>query len=286
MHGVGSLLALGLLVAAAPGGEAQRPEKRDVIVATTTSTQDSGLMDLLVPMFERQSGYRVKLISAGTGQSLTMGARGDADVVLGHAPELEEKYVAQGAFVNRRLVMYNDFVVVGPPADPLKIRGMRRLAEVFQRIAEAQATFISRADQSGTHIRELALWERAGVKPGGAWYVQTGQGQGATLNIASEKHGYALTDRGTYLALRRHLALEIVFEKARPLLNIYHVMEINPGRHPRVNLEGGRAFADFLVSPAAQAAIAAYGADKYGQPLFFAAAGKQVDQLEAAGPAD
>jgi tungstate transport system substrate-binding protein len=274
------------LVVTAGAVEAQRPQKRDVIVATTTSTQDSGLMDVLVSMFEKQSGYRVKLISAGTGQTLAMGARGDADVVLGHAPELEEKYVAQGAFVNRRLVMYNDFVVVGPPGDPAKIRGMRRLAEVFRRIAEAQVTFVSRADQSGTHIRELTLWDRAGVHPAGAWYIQTGQGQGATLNIASEKRGYALTDRGTYLALRRHLALEVVFEKARPLLNIYHVMEVNPSRHPRVNLEGGRAFADFLVSRAAQAAITGYGRDKYGQALFAPAAGTRVDELEAAGPAD
>jgi tungstate transport system substrate-binding protein len=274
------------LVAGPAESLAQTPTRRDVILATTTSTQDSGLMDVLVPMFEKQSGYRVKLVSAGTGQTLTMGARGDADVVLGHAPELEEKYVAQRAFVNRRLIMYNDFIVVGPPADPARIRGLRRPAEVFRRIAEARATFVSRADQSGTHIRELTLWERAGVKPVGAWYIRTGQGQGATLNIASEKRGYALTDRGTYLALRRHLALEIVFEKARPLLNIYHVMEINPSRHPRVNLEGGRAFADFLVSPAAQTAIAAYGADKYGQPLFVPAAGKRMDELEAAGPTD
>src|SRR2546422_4078863 len=144
-------------------------------------------MDGLIPMFERQSGYRIKLIAAGTGQILTMGARGDADVVLCHAPELEQEYMAEGAFVNRRLVMYNDFVVVGPPTAPLKIKALRHLGDAFRRIAEAKAAFVSRSDQSGTHVRELALWERAGVKPAGVWYIQTGQGQGATLNVASER---------------------------------------------------------------------------------------------------
>lgn len=277
-------IVFALLVAAVlmSGGhaEGQAPAKRDVIVALTTSTQDSGLMDVLVPMFEKQSGHRVKTIAAGTGQTLTMGVRGDADVVLGHAPELERKYVAEGAFINRRLFMYNDFVVVGPPSDPLKIRGMQRLAETFRRIAEGRGRFVSRGDQSGTHIRELALWDKAKIKPSGEWYIQTGQGQGATLNVASEKRAYALTDRGTFLALQRRLALEILFEGARPLLNIYHAMEINPARHPKVNHAGGKAFADFLMSPAAQKLIATFGVEKFGQPLFFAAAGKQEAEFD------
>ncbi len=277
-------LIVGLAVALGSGSAAaQGPAKRDVILAVTTSTQDSGLMDVLIPMFEKQSGYRVKAIAAGTGQTLTMGARGDADLVLGHAPELEKTYVAEGALVNRRLVMYNDFVVVGPPSDPLKIKGMRRLAEAFRRIAESKVLFVSRGDQSGTHIRELTLWEKAAVKPGGDWYIQTGQGQGATLNVASEKRAYALTDRGTFVAFQKRVSLEIVFEKAGPLKNIYHVMEINPARHPKVNHAGGKAFADFLLSPAAQKVIERFGVDKYGQPLFFPAAGRREEEMDLEG---
>ena len=267
----------------ATAADAQPPVKRDMIVATTTSTQDAGLMDLLIPAFERESGYRIKLIAVGTGQALAMGARGDADVVLCHAPELERKYVAAGVFVNRRLVMYNDFVLVGPPTDPLKIRAMRHLGGAFRRIAEAQATFVSRGDQSGTHVRELSQWERVGIKPAGVWYLQTGQGQGATLNVASEKRAYALSDRGTFLALRKHLDLQIVFERAGPLLNLYHVMELDPARHRTVNLLGGNAFAAFLVSDAVQKLIAQYGVDKFGQPLFFPAAGRSEDQIGILG---
>ncbi len=271
---------LAVMLGAGPAGGQPAQGNRDVIVAMTTSTVDTGLMDVLVPIFEKQSGYRVKLISAGTGQTLTMGARGDADVVLGHAPELERKYVAEGAFVNPRLVMVNDFVIVGPPADPLKIKGMRRLADVFRLIAETKTTFVSRADRSGTHIRELALWKRAGVEPSGSWYIQTGQGQGATLSIASERQAYALTDRGTYLALQKRLSLAVVFEKGKPLLNVYHVLEINPVRHPKVNHAGGKAFADFLVSPAAQKVIETFGVEKFGQPLFVPVAGRSESEFE------
>lgn len=271
---------LALALGSVDAGAQPAPANRDVIVAMTTSTVDTGLMDVLVPLFEKQSGYRVKLISAGTGQTLTMGARGDADVVLGHAPELERKYLAEGAFVNYRLVMINDFVVVGPPADPLKIKTMRRLAEAFRRLAEAKAPFVSRGDRSGTHLRELTLWQKAGVQPGGSWYIQTGQGQGATLNVASEKQAYALTDRGTFLVLQKRLALDVVFEKAQPLLNVYHVMEINPVRHPKVNHAGGAAFADFLVSPPTQKVIETFGVEKFGRPLFVPVAGRSEKEFE------
>jgi tungstate transport system substrate-binding protein len=259
--------------------KAQPLTQLDLVVAVTTSTQDSGLMDLLVPLFEKRSGYRAKTISGGTGQTLTMGSRGDAEVVLGHAPELERKYVDEGALVNRRLVMYNDFVIVGPPSDPARIKGMRRLAEAFHRIAESGAPFVSRADESGTHIREKMIWERAGRRPAGSAYIQTGQGQGATLLVASEKRAYALTDRGTHLAFRGRLELDIVFEKAPLLRNIYHVMQANPARHPRLNHQGGRAFSDFLVSPVAQEVIRTYGVAKYGEPLFFPAAGRREEEL-------
>jgi len=269
-------LIVGLACGAAA---AQAPPKGDVILATTTSTQDSGLLDVLVPMFEKQSGYRLKTIAVGTGQSLAMGARGDADVVLVHAPSLEKKYVAEGAFINRRLVMLNDFVVVGPPADPASIKGTRQLARAFRQIVESKALFVSRGDNSGTHILEKALWDKAKVQPSGPTYIQLGQGMGAALSVASEKGAYTLSDRATYLALQKRLALDIVFEKAKPLQNIYHVMELNPTRFPKANLDGGRAFADFMVSPAAQRVVQTFGVDKFGQPLFFPAAGRREEDL-------
>lgn len=285
---LGLLVVLLLSEVAWNGGDSRAlaVDSADVILATTTSTQDSGLLDVLVPLFEKQSGYRVKTIAVGTGQSLAMGARGEADVVLVHAPSLEEKYVAEGAFVNRRMVMFNDFVIVGPVADPAKIKGMRRLAQAFKRIAESGAPFVSRADNSGTHILEKALWERAETQPPGALYIQIGQGMGAALNIASEKGAYTLSDRGTYLALRKRLSLEIVFDKARRLLNVYHVMEVNPARFPSVNDAGARAFARFLMSSAAQKVIETFGVERFGQPLFFAAGGKSAEILASEGGDD
>lgn len=264
-------LLLGLL-AAAPV-EAQRSP---VILATTTSTQDSGLLDVLIPIFEKKSGYTVKTIAVGTGQSLALGDRREADVVLVHAPDLELQYVAKGNLVNRRLVMHNDFILVGPAADTAGIRGIKRTADALKKIAETQGTFVSRGDNSGTHNTERSLWKAAGVVPKGSWYIESGQGMGATLTIASEKGAYALTDRGTYLALQKRVQLAILLEGDAPLLNVYHVMEVSPARHPKVNAAGGKAFADFIVSPEAQAAIKTFGVEKYGAPLFFPDAGKPV----------
>jgi tungstate transport system substrate-binding protein len=257
----------------------QTPQNRDIILATTTSTQDSGLLDVLIPLFEKKTGYRVKTIAVGSGQSLAMGAKGDADVVLAHAPSLEEKYVADGAFVNRRLVMHNDFVVLGPASDPAKIKGLPRERDVFARLAEGRFPFVSRGDNSGTHILELSLWDKIDFKPAGSWYIQVGQGMGAALNVASEKGAYILADRGTYLALKKRLALDIVYEKSRPLLNIYHVMEVNPAKFPSVNRAGAAGFGNFLVSPEAQDVIKTFGVDKFGQPLFFPDAGKLEKDL-------
>ncbi len=268
---------LGLLVLA-PSGCGPVTEK-EVILATTTSTQDSGLLDVLVPMFEAKSGYRVKTIAVGTGQALAMGERGEADVLLVHAPEVEKKVVASGAMVNRRLVMHNDFVVVGPAEDPARIKGVQP-AEAFRRIAGAKALFVSRGDDSGTHKKEKDLWKQVGLQPSGAWYQEAGSGMGQTLNIASEKGGYTLTDRATYLALKKTLRLEILVEGDTPLLNVYHVMQVNPDRFPRVNAAGGKAFVDFMVSPEAQQAIGRFGADKFGQPLFFPDAGKSEAEFE------
>lgn len=278
---IGPVMVLTALVAGVMGAPAvaQTPAKGDVILATTTSTQDSGLLDLLVPMFEKQSGYRVKTIAVGTGQSLAMGARGDADVALAHAPSLEKKYVAEGTFVDRRLVMYNDFVIVGPPSDPARVKGHQHLLPALRQIAESKVMFVSRGDNSGTHILERALWDKVRTEPSGPSYVQVGQGMGAVLTIASEKGAYTLTDRATYLALKKRLTLDIVFEKAGPLQNIYHVMQPNPARFPKVNHAGGKAFADFMVSPAVQKVVQTFGVEKFGQPLFFPAADKREEDL-------
>lgn len=267
-------LAAGLLLALLVTPETAAPQARTILLATTTSTQDSGLLDVLVPLFEKRTGHTVKTIAVGTGQSLALGARGEADVVLAHAPELERKYVAEGSIVNRRPVMHNDFILVGPSADPAGIQETKRAAEALKRIAARQARFISRGDNSGTHNKERVLWKAAGVIPGGPWYLESGQGMGATLVIASEKDAYTLTDRGTYLAFRTRIRLAILVEGDAPLLNPYHVMEGNPARHPKVNAAGGKAFADFLVSAEAQEVIRTFGVEKYGQPLFFPDAGK------------
>ena len=252
---------------------------RTVILTTTTSTQDSGLLDVLVPMFEKRTGYSVKTVSVGTGQALALGGRGEADVVLVHAPETEKKYVAEGSMINRRLVMHNDFIIVGPAADPARIRGIRKATDAFHRIAGAKATFVSRGDNSGTNILEKKLWKQAGIEPEGSWYLQSGQGMGQTLGIASEKQAYTLTDRGTHLAFKKRVTLEILVERDRPLLNIYSVMEGNPSRFPKVNASGGKAFADFMVSAEVQTVIKTFGMEKFGEPLFFPDAGKREEEL-------
>ncbi len=245
------------------------PGDPNLILATTTSTQDSGLLDVLIPRFEQQTGYRVKTVAVGTGAALKMGEQGNADVLLVHAPEAEEAFMAAGFGADRRLVMHNDFVLVGPAADPAGIRGIARAVEALRKIAAAGATFVSRGDNSGTHQVELALWQQAGVAPAGRpWYLESGQGMGATLKLASEKAAYTLTDRGTYLANRANLQLVILVEGDTMLLNVYHVMIVNHEKWPNTNRAAATAFADFLTSPATQELIRTFGADKYGQPLF------------------
>jgi len=254
-------------------------QSRTVILSTTTSTQDSGLLDVLVPMFERQTGYTVKTVSVGTGQALTLAARGEADVALVHAPELERKYVAEGKLSNRRLVMYNDFVVIGPEADPAKVRGEKHAAAALRRIAESASRFVSRGDRSGTHLLELALWKRAGVTPAAPWYIESGQGMGATLGVADDRKAYTITDRATLLAFSKRVALRIMVEGDRPLLNLYSVMEVNSANGPKVNAAGGKAFADFMLATETQQVIAKFGVDKYGQPLFVPIAGKKDEDF-------
>lgn len=250
-------------------------KEKNVILSTTTSTQDSGLLDVLVPVFEKQTGYNVKTISVGTGQALALAAKGDADVTLVHAPSLEKKYVAQGKMQNRRLVMFNDYVIIGPNNDPAKIKSAKTAANALKLIEKAKAPFVSRGDNSGTHNLEKSLWKEAGIQPKDDWYIESGQGMGATLGIANERNAYAITDRGTYLALRKRVTLPILVEGDKALLNVYSVMEVNPANGPRVNAKGGKAFADFMVSPKAQDIIKSFDVEKFGQPLFVPIAGKR-----------
>lgn len=255
------------------------PSARDkeVILATTTSTYDTGLLDFLLPVFEQKTGYRVKPIAVGTGQALKMAEEGNADVLLVHAPTAEKPLVEKGIVVNYRLVMHNDFILVGPPADPAGVRQVKTAVEAMREIAERRAVFVSRGDDSGTHKKEKELWEKAGVSPSGDWYVSAGAGMGQTLTIASERGGYTLTDRGTYLALKRNLRLEVVLEGDPLLLNIYHVMQVNPEKFPNldINAAGAQAFVEFMVSPEGQRLIGEFGKDKYGEPLFYPDVGKE-----------
>ena len=261
-----------LLVLAACGSPAAGPSaERSLILATTTSTQDSGLLDDLLPAFTAATGWAVKPVAVGSGQAIEMGRRGEADVLLVHSPAAEEDYVAEGTAGRRLLVMHNDFVLLGPEADPARVRGVA-VDEAMRRIAAAGAVFVSRGDDSGTHAREKALWQKAGVTPGGPWYQETGQGMGATLRVAAEKAGYTLSDRGTYLTQPDGLALLV--EGDPGLLNVYHVIEVTKRAGERVQPEAAAAFADWITGPDAQRRIGEFGREKYGQPLFVPDAGK------------
>ena len=273
-------LCASLLAAALPARA--EDAAKTVLLATTTSTQDSGLLDALLPAFQKETGLVVKTISVGSGQAMAMGRRGEADVLLVHSPVDEQKLVDDGFGVNRRLVMHNDFIVVGPAGDPANVKGARSSREAMAAIARAGALFVSRGDNSGTHAKEKALWKAAGVSPDGQkWYQQTGLGMGETLAVASEKDAYTLTDRATFLALSRarKLELEVVLEKEPLLLNVYHVIEVTPSKWPKVNAAGARAFADYMVSPKAQDAIGRFGVEKFGAPLFVPDAGKDPKAL-------
>jgi len=258
------------------GAEARAQDRKDVILATTTSTVDSGLLDVLIPVFEKQTGYKVKTIAVGTGQALAMGRRGEADTLLTHAPASEKELVDGGFVTNYQLVMHNDFIIVGPPEDPAAAKG-KPSSDAFKAIADKGALFISRADDSGTHKKELSIWEKAGGKPvGKPWYQESGQGMGATQLMASEKGGYTLTDRATYLAQKANLKLDILCEGDKGLLNIYHVMQVNQEKFDKVNAAGAKAFVEFMVTPETQKMIGDFGKSKFGQSLFFPDAGKSM----------
>lgn len=250
-----------------------------MILATTTSTQDSGLLDLLVPLFTKESGVEVKVIAVGTGAALEMGAKGDADAVLVHAPASEKKYVDQGDLIEGKLVMHNDFILVGPAGDPARVKGLKDLNAAMTAIA-ATGPFISRGDDSGTHKQELTLWKDAGIDPKSVKNrEETGQGMGATLNIADQKGAYTLTDRATYLATKKNLKLEILFEGAKSLLNIYHAYVVSPDKHAGVKVAQARAFVAFMVAPETQKVIGDFRKAEFGQALFVADAGKKDEEL-------
>jgi tungstate transport system substrate-binding protein len=222
----------------------------------------------------------VTALSLGSGQALDTAARGEADVLLVHSPDAEQAFMAAVNGVDRRLVMHNDFVIVGPPGDTAHLRGDQQAVDAFQRIANAKAPFVSRGDNSGTNAEELKLWKLAGITPKGqSWYIESGTGMGQTLNIANEKNAYTLSDRGTYLAQQKNLQLSVLVEGDPTLLNIYHVIRASPAKSDKLNVEGAKAFEEFIVAPATQKLIANYGKDKYGQALFFADAGKSEDQV-------
>ncbi|MBJ6801372.1 substrate-binding domain-containing protein [Geomonas propionica] len=275
-------VALFLFSAVASVSTSWAAEQKNLILATTTSTQDSGLLDVLIPIFEKQTGYFVKTISVGSGQAMKMGEKGEADVLLVHSPDAEKKFMADGFGVNRKLVMHNDFIVLGPANDTAKIRGTKTAADALKAIAKANALWLSRGDNSGTHAKEKGLFKAAGINPEGQkWFQQTGLGMGETLNVAAEKKGYLLADRGTYLALNKkaHLGLEIMVQGEPKLLNIYHVIEVNPAKWPKVNNAGAKAFADFMVSKKTQEIISTFGKKEFGSPLFFPDAGKKPESL-------
>jgi tungstate transport system substrate-binding protein len=260
-------------------GAAQPASSGELIVLTTTTTQDSGVLRVITDAFAKKSGLVVKTIVAGSGDILKQGARGEGDVLLTHSPAAEKAWMGEGNGTSRRLVMYNDFVIIGPAADPAKVKGQTAV-EALKRIATSNAPFVSRGDQSGTHVRELAMWKRAGVDPKGQpWYRETGQGQGLTMDVAAQFQSYAFTDRGTYLVHAKRIGLPILVEDDPALFNIYHVMPVSAAKFPKVNSAGAQAFADWLLSSEGQAVIAEFGKQQYGRSLFAPAADKRESDL-------
>ena len=236
-------------------------------------------MDVLLPIFEKNTGYKVKTVAVGTGAALEMGQKGEADVLLVHAPSSEKPLVDDQTLTNYQLVMHNDFIVVGPAADPAGLKKLTTAVDAFKAIADKKAIFISRGDKSGTNTKELGIWKNANITPSGAWYQESGQGMGQTLTIASEKEAYTLTDRATYLANGKNLKLEIVLQGNKDLLNIYHVAQVNPEKFPKVNAEGAKAFVEFMINADTQKTIEEFGKDKFGQSLFTPDAGKTMEEI-------
>ena len=261
------LLAVLTLYGAAAGAQA---DGRSIVVASTTSTQDSGLFEYLLPLFKQKTGITVKVVAQGTGQALETGRRGDADVVFVHAKAAELQFLAEGESLKRYPVMYNDFVLIGPKSDPAGIQGVKDIGQALRAIRDKRAPFVSRGDRSGTHLAELALWKACGIdieRARGSWYRSIGQGMGAALNFAAASNAYVLSDRATWIHFANKADLEIVVQGDRRLFNQYGVMLVNPAKHPNVRKAWGQAFIDYLISPEGQRAIANYKID--GQQLFY-----------------
>jgi tungstate transport system substrate-binding protein len=263
-----TMTAAFLLVLTAMGCSRSSTPESNLTLATTTSTRDSGLLDALLPAFQSRTGIRVKVVAVGSGQALELGRRGDADLLLTHAPAAEDRFIEEGFGVRREVVMQNDFVLVGPPGDPADVRESSSIADGLARIARQQVAFFSRGDESGTHQKEREIWRLAGIAPDGAWYLAAGAGMAEVLRMANERNAYTLSDRATFVAQRDKLDLTILLENDPVLVNPYSVILLNPARHPHVDHEAARKLADFFLSPEAQATIADHGRKQFGQPLF------------------
>lgn len=265
-------LGLGLVALACATGRPPGDRPQVVMLASTIGPIDAGIVGALEDAFQRRTRIEVRHVGAGTAAALDMAKTGSFDLVMAHARALEDKFVTDGFGVDRRDVMYNDFVVLGPAADPARIRGERRAAEAFRKIAAARTLFVTRGDRSGTHVKEMEIWQKAGLAPSGPWYVvweRGATGNAPTTRYADERQAYVLMDRATYLTLKREIKLQVLMEKDTDLLNYIAVIRVNPARFPKVNADGARRFADWLVSGEAQQLIKAFGADRYGEPLFF-----------------
>ncbi len=268
--------------APAPSPATPKPANPQLILATTTSTRDTGLLDVLIPMFQAQTGYQVKTVAVGSGAAIAMGQQGQADVLLVHMPGSELPLIESGVGLNRRLVMHNDYVIVGPAADPAGIKGLTDPVAAMKKIADSKSLFVSRDDKSGTNGYELSLWGQLGITAKGqSWWLSTGQGMGATLIIASEKDGYTIADRGTYLTFfnSKAIASTLLVQNPAVMVNPYHVIQVNPARFSGINAAGAQAFSDFMVAPATQAIIGTFGTITYGQALFIPDAGKTEAEL-------
>mgnify|MGYP001576025412 FL=1 len=251
------------------GCQAENSPQNTVRLATTTSVQDTGLLDVLADAFQKDGRYALQAIAVGSGQAMQLGMTGEADMLWVHSPDDEKQFVTDGYGTDRTTFMHNDFVILGPAADPAKVKGVKKAADAFKKIAAAKALFISRGDKSGTHKKELKLWAAAKVKPAADKYIEAGQGMAATLTLADEKNAYALVDRSTWLSLRKKLGLVIVSEGDDALLNRYSLILVNPARFPKVNAAGARAFFNFMLSKPAKEMIEKFGRDKFGKQLFF-----------------
>jgi tungstate transport system substrate-binding protein len=250
------------------GDKAPTPEDPQLTLATTTSTQDSGLLDVILPDFEAKTGYQVEVIAVGSGAAMSMGESGDADVLLVHSRAAEDEFIAAGHGVDRHDVMYNDFLIIGPAADPAGIKGGNDAVAAITQISESEAIFLSRGDESGTHKKELSIWRAAGIEPSGDWYNSVGKGMGDTYRMADEMQGYTLIDRATYLANKGNYSLEPMVEGDELLFNPYGVIAVSPEKYHNINYEGATAFIQWIISDETQALIAEFGKDQYGQSLF------------------